>query len=561
MPCRPANNDRWKGRKRSPQFFGALLATLTLQAAGAAHADYVGSATNRIFLDPDAISDLLDGYDDGDELAYIMETTPADTGSINGHAAWQTLYVPDGVEVIGVEFVKSVGTSYVAIPASDTDQTYDGWGIRGSKSYLPSSGVTQLRNGYVNEIQQDTGIFFSNDATTHTTTTPIGPALAPTGVASSDIYNQWDYNQTLVFGIKTNLSLNGGKGNAPIISVNSGTTWTGIGSPVAGPDTYYTNDYDPSCNGAATCTGTVAACSFAADVQCVGPWNRIAYANSKLGGSGAVAPATAIGSILLTSVATGGGVTVSGGSPLPSDTNAVRWVHGQRTLGDIELSRVRFRITDVTDFLASFTDDTFCLESTGGDTSDIAAKDMPWRYYEPVHKCYEDLGGPSTDGIILKQFTHVDGAPSGGSFLNTGDVVGFAVTFTNTSGATLTNVTLTDTRDTTNLTLIEPGNVLCPYANYNGNLPGPNYTAASITSSSGVSASWAAVPSLAAGESFTVHLCGVLGAVAEGDVVSNTGDITYTRPNLTIGTQSSTASGTAGYGRVAGSVFFDPDND
>ena len=94
-------------------------------------------------------------------------------------------------------------------------------------------------------------------------------------------------------------------------------------------------------------------------------------------------------------------------------------------------------------------------------------------------------------------------------------MVGFEVSFTNTSGATLTNVVLTDTRVTANLTLIEPGNALCPYANYNGNLPGPNYTAASITGSSGVTATWASVPSLASGASFTVHVCATVGAVAD----------------------------------------------
>src|SRR5690242_10234820 len=64
----------------------AFATALVLLSAGAARADYVGSLTNRLFLDPDNMSSVLNGYQNGDEFAYIMETSPADTGSTNGNA-------------------------------------------------------------------------------------------------------------------------------------------------------------------------------------------------------------------------------------------------------------------------------------------------------------------------------------------------------------------------------------------------------------------------------------------------------------------------------------------
>ena len=65
----------------------------------AAWGDYVGTLTNRIFFDPEGIADILNGYDVGDEISFIFETTPAPTGD-RGIAAWSTVYIPPGVEVI-----------------------------------------------------------------------------------------------------------------------------------------------------------------------------------------------------------------------------------------------------------------------------------------------------------------------------------------------------------------------------------------------------------------------------------------------------------------------------
>lgn len=460
---------------------GLLAVASYLAIATDGWADYTGSLTNRIFLDPATIPAIIDGYQNGDEVAYILETPPRDTGSTNGVAAWMTLYVPAGVEVIGASFVvQAIDGSWVDIPAEDGDTTYLDCGTRNCNRFDFTSGAFRIDDGGIHEVNHDSGIFYSTDSRTANNVTEILPAVTPTGPQTKPavVFNQWDYDQVKAFGMNKlggvntpALSGNSGRGNTPVFSTDSGATWTGVGSMVAGPDTYFTNDYNPGCN---------VSTDFNADILCVGPWNRIAYPNSKLANTSPVAPSTvAAGSSGNISVATGGGVTLSSASPLPAGTNAVRWVHGKRVLGDIEYGRVAFRITDVAAFLASFLDDTFCLDSTGGDTSNIAGKDSPWRYYEPEHLC----GGPVDTGVLLKQIIYVNGDPSAGAFMSAGDIISWDITFTNTAGGILTSVMLEDTPDS-NVTLVEPGaEAGCFYGSYDGDIPGPAYNVGSITGS------------------------------------------------------------------------------
>ena len=66
-----------------------------------AKADYLATKINRLFLDPDSISVVSDGYQNGDIVKFIVETTPdIASGSLEGHAAWMTVYVPAGVQVL-----------------------------------------------------------------------------------------------------------------------------------------------------------------------------------------------------------------------------------------------------------------------------------------------------------------------------------------------------------------------------------------------------------------------------------------------------------------------------
>jgi len=47
-------------------------------------ADYVGTDVNRIFIDPDSMSVVADGYQVGDEVSFIFETPPAYDGKRPG---------------------------------------------------------------------------------------------------------------------------------------------------------------------------------------------------------------------------------------------------------------------------------------------------------------------------------------------------------------------------------------------------------------------------------------------------------------------------------------------
>ncbi|TDI38813.1 MAG: DUF11 domain-containing protein [Acidobacteria bacterium] len=541
-------------RARLPQraVLWALVASVGVAIVGRVWADYVGSLANRIFVDPASLSVIADGYDDGDVVSFILETTPADTGSLSGHAAWMTVYVPPGVEVVGAEYVQPLGDgTYATVGAEDTDDTYDGWGVRGSVGYTPSTGTTRLGEGFVNEVQQDTGIFYSTNsatallATALTGLTPTGPQTKP-----AVVWNNWDYAQLDAFGTAAALSGNGGNGNTPVVSTDSGATWAGVGSMVAGPDTYYKNHYDPACDGTST--------NFEDDVTCVGPWQRVATLNAKIGGSGVVAPATAAGSVQNTSVATSAGYSLSTTNALPATTNAVRYVHGARRLGELETARITFRITDATAFIAAL-NAKFCLDSTGGDTSDIAGKDNPWRYYEPAHQCTL----LSANANLLKQILYVNGQGSGGGSLSVGDIIGYQIKYTNTSGNPLTNVTLTDTPDdTTRLKLVvdpsdgsDPATANCPYSSYNGTPSGPAYD---LGASSSTKAVWVPVPSVAAGASFTVYLCAEVISGAEGNRVDNTASVTHTLPSSSTETLTSTAGGTIS-AKIAGHVYADVD--
>ena len=529
-----------------------LVAAVGVGVVGRVWADYVGSLTNRVFVDPGSLSVIADGYQNGDVLTLILETTPADTGSDSGHAAWMTFYVPAGVEVVGAEFIQPLSDgSYAPVGAQDTDATYDGFGVRGAVGYVPAAGSTRLGEGFVNEVQQDTGIFYSTDSLTALLATPLTD-LTPTGPQTKPavVWNLWDHRQLDAFGTGNALSGNGGKGNTPVVSTDSGATWAGVGSMVAGPDTYYTNDYNPDCSGSA---------NFEDDVTCVGPWQRIATVNAKIGASGAVTPATTQGAIQNTSVATSAGYSLSTSSPLPAGTNSVRYVHGARRLGELETASITFRITDAAAFIASMSDDTLCLDSTGGDTSDVAGKDNPWRYYEPAHQC----SIMNANANLLKQSVYVNGQGGIGGSLAVGDVIGYQITYTNTSPNPLTNVMLTDTPDdTSRLRLVvdptdagDPATANCPYSSYDGTLSGPAYD---LGSSSTTQAVWQTVPSVAPGATFTVFLCAEVIGGGKGDRIENTASVTYTLPDLSTETLTSTAGGTIA-ALISGHVYADND--
>ena len=520
-------------------------------------ADYVGTAVNRILLDPASLPVAVDGFQVNDEISYILETTPSDTGSTVGTGAWATAYMPDGVVVVNAELVIPSGGGYINIPAKDVGLMAEDCGARGCDRWTEIAG--SLDHAPLGPGQQDTGIFYSIDPRTVQLATAL--IAEPSGSGDQNIWNQWDYDQVLAFGAKTGALLgNGGQGDTALVSTDSGVTWKGTGSPVAGPETFYTNDYNPDCDGSST--------DLYDDAQCVGPWQRIKYDNAKisaLAGGVALAPATtAINILVNNAVLTSAGHEFAVDGALPAATNAVRFVHGVRRLGDIEYARVTFKIVDAAAFAQSvFVDQDFCLDGTGSDTdkpgknpgdTPRGAQDNIFRYYEGnPHSCYNG----SSDANFAKLGRFVNGVPSVGANLAPGDIISYELVFTNTSADSLYDITFTDTA-TLNLDLIAPGDPECAYGSYNSIPIGAIFDEASLPGA----ADWSAFPLLAAGDSVSVFVCARAAAgLTLGEQVKNTSGATYRllpldspEPEListTLGTVSS---------QLAGAIYSDRDS-
>ena len=565
----------------------ATTLVLGLASTTALRADYLPTDSIRVFVDPASLSEIADGIDNGDVITFIGEVTPRlkDADKPDGVATWMTFYPPAGVEVVGAAIVDQAGSSYVPINAKDIGPTYEDCGSKGCN--YPTSGNTQ--NGGVHEGQGDTGIFFSTDsATDHDNalditgtgiTAPFGECN-PTGPddKTTGPFNLWDYWQVCAFGTGSALSNGGGDANTAVVTQDGGSTWVGTGSIVAGNDSYYTNEFDPTCDGSDNSTDT-----FPADLLCSGPWQRIEYPNDKIGGALAVAPRNTSGGHD-GSNSTGFAVSATGGhalsalNPLSSSTNAVRYVMGERHLGDIELGSITFRITDAAAFETSVENDEFCMMSTGGDTSTIAGRDTPWRYYEPEIHC-ADL---DADANLLKTITHVNGNSSNGLSVQQGDIIAYQIVFSNTSGnESITNIVLSDESLTTaspNLTLVEPGTAGCPYpddAAYNGSFSGGSsgayYKDDSATTGSDI-AIWDAtfnntgsgeVFSLAVGESVTVNVCAEVTSITAGQLVQNEARVDYSIGGASCGVSpclTSIASSTKGRS-LSGHVYLDQDDN
>ncbi|NNM13817.1 MAG: hypothetical protein HKO58_05805, partial [Gammaproteobacteria bacterium] len=535
-----------------------------------AYTDYVGTLTNRIFLDPESIPVVSDGYQVGDVISYIAESTPdPGSGSTVGAGAWNTLYIPPGVEVVGTEIVGPDGDgTYSAIAAPQVAPIKNGCGGRGCA--FPITGTIQ--NGRLNENQQDSGIFYSTNPRTQLLSAPL--EVQPTGVGNQEAWNLWDAQQVRAYGGQAQLtaggpvngaiSANGGKGNTPVVDIDltgPGTVFAGTGSPVAGPETYFTNDYNP------VCTDLLDDNVFEdVDLLCQGPWQRIAYMGDTIGGSGPVTPVVIDGvpPNVNTSVATSLGVSVSEFSPLPSNTNAVRYVLGKRIVGQLETVRITFRITDPAAFTNSLMLSSFCYDATGGDTdkdgvNGRGAQDNIWRYYEGNnHFCFSG----TVDVNAFKTLATVDGQPSSGT-ADANSILGYQLKFTNTGTMPLYDINITDTPTTPNdLALIAEGaSALCPYANYDGDAGAGNNlpTLASVTPTL---ATWNELAVLGQGETVTLHVCAQVDNGAKfGDILRNQMSATYAtsdggtpEPALTSVSQIVVST------LISGTVFLDNDS-
>ena len=599
---------------------GVLAAgTLLLGQARLAFADYLGTSPAQVVVDPKDIAAVLaDGLQTGDQFRLIGAVTPGNTGSNSAQSGWNTFYTIPGMRVTRVEIVDNAGGgNYVTIPAKDTDAAYNGWGSRGNKNYTAATadGQVRLDDGFINQVQQDSGIFYSTDPRTKyvpgasappapgtppsygTVNVTGGLQILPKPVA---VHNIWDRDQASAFGATTALSGNGGTGDTPLITLNNGALWRGTGSPVAGPQTYYTNDYNPNCGKAGTDSEnpnnvfpydyttpgnpatktdssrpaqtfvpltvgvngvTAAEKTLLEGFQCIGPWRRIVYQGSKIGGPATPpTPATATGAILntatpVTAANKGDNILADFGGFLPAATNAIRFVTGARRVGDVEYFAVTIRITDVNQFLANA--QNMCVMSLGSDTADLSAKDNNWRYYEPIF--LQGRGSSqycidlSANGNLSKQATHVNNVSSSAQAISVNDVVSYTIKFTNTTAQTINGLVLTDLVGpgiiigNGNLDLVNSANAGCAYkpggagghTGYNatfslgsaatgGTLASPADTAAGFPAGFNGPATWNSVNNLAPGESVTVYMCSKAAQGTQGDLLENESQASYT---------------------------------
>ncbi len=358
------------------------------------------------------------GLRTGDVIHFVMESATVPNGATIGSGAYLTLSVPEGMEVVGAAVIASGTSPFEPIPPRRAGAMPDGWGGRGQ------SGD---HTGSLAQLYSDVGIFYSTDPLTlrdaagFPVSASAGGGIADLiGAASELVYTPWDEAMTRTYGE--------GDGEVPDLGGQGHTPW-GYGSPVAGPETYYQNDYRwdltydlPFPNG---------------DPAAVGPWRRVRYGGSEIGqGPEAVDDGSEV--VTRVGVPTSLGAELSVDSPLPAGTNAVRFSLGQRTAGELEAVRISLRVAD--EGLAL--DGNGCVEVFGtvfgGDAAgDQDGKDNPWRY------------------TALKEAS----ANSCVHLKKTGDVslaedltpIGYTIEYANLMGADLDGVVVTDLIDTDNV--------------------------------------------------------------------------------------------------------------
>jgi large repetitive protein len=440
-----------------------------------ADAHSVGQVQTTKFFAPETIQLLENrisngqpaGFVVGDILTYIIQFTPVANNANIGVAGYVTDYIPPGVEVVGADIVTLSGVDvngadiYSPIAPQLPGGIDLGWGNQGANTYLAPFDSTATYditgrchaltlmnncNGRLTELHADTGIFFSTDPRT-----AVYPALPqriaqgtngykiqPTaagqlnpiiGQPQATTHNLWDADQTNAFGSKqadidnltqpksSAIDLTNGKGRGPA-PYNAG-------SPVAGPQTGYTQD----------------------NTAGIGPWRRIYYPGSRIGDP-TTGPATAA---LVSTTALGGlptnlGVTLSTSNPLPAGTNAVRWAVGRLVVGQNSYVRIRLRITQPVPAGGLVNSS----EVFGGDAGDGAAggynndgQDNPWRYHVPSV-------ADNNSNLYVKKIACVYSptastcTPLSGAYHPGATTITYQITYLNSGNVAQTNVALSD---------------------------------------------------------------------------------------------------------------------
>ena len=510
----------------------------------------VGQVQTTKFLSPQTVQVLQNriaagqpgGFQVGDVMTYIIQFTPVRNGANTGVAGYITDYIPPGTEVVGASFVqKDSGGNFVSIAPSLPGGIDSGWGNRGQKTFLATSAFgtnaydptgrcaasvpafTNDCNARLTELHADTGIFYSTDART-----AVFPALptrvqqsvngyniAPTaagqlnpiiGQAQATTHNLWDANQTNAFG-STQANINGlaAPKSAALSAGNAGTGATPYfaGSVVAGPQTGYQLDN----------TGTV------------GPWQRIAYAGSRVGDP-STGPAIAAD---LSFTAIGGlptalGVMLSTAAPLPTATNAVRWAAGKLQVGEIKYVSISLRLTAPVP-AAGVQNQS---EVFGGDAGDADnGQDNVWRYHVP------SVADSNSNLYIYKTPCQYDPAavtcvPLAGSAYAANTTVTYQISYLNTGAQAQTNVVLRDILpcQTGNGSQLKVGSVSGPLASLLP-LPLPFLRTTNVagncnaTPPTGYTLTFPTITSLAAGDGGSLVINIPNSASTLGDVVSN----------------------------------------
>ena len=267
----------------------------------------------------------------GDVIELEFAGTPLafDTGA-DAAGAWLTAYVPDGLLVVGTEIVWTTASGAPAHgPPSAAGAHADGYGAL-LPTYLGPWAVRadpecELAGascaGRHNDAYADTGVFFSNAPETSVSAPiPVSPAdaaaaLRATGLPDSTVRNAWDAAQFSAFGEEPD-------GASSAASSEVAALPFGAGSPVAGAQ-----------------SGLVLDASFT-----TGPWQRIRTVGATIA-TPALASAPG-GGTTGSAASTELGVELDELSPLPADTNAVRFAFGQIRAGDPVRARLRVQLVE-----------------------------------------------------------------------------------------------------------------------------------------------------------------------------------------------------------------------
>ncbi|HOC70872.1 MAG TPA: SdrD B-like domain-containing protein, partial [Candidatus Hydrogenedentes bacterium] len=227
----------------------------------------------------------------------------------------------------------------------------------------------------------------------------------------------WDASQLIGFGLSSPHGAAtdpNGRGNAP---------W-GTANVVAGPQSGYAWDFNLMDWVNAGFPG-YSSSGLQNTLDQVGPWNRIQYPGSQvsLDQAGLISAVLGYAGVDASNL----GYDLSAGSPLPTNTTAVRFSFGMLELGRTEVGRVYVKV------LKDFTTCPFPIhgDAFGGDAGgEQGGKDHLWRYYDPTDTPLDLCGG------LQKHFSK--------SLVLPGETVGVTLTYFNGSYLPAINMVVTD---------------------------------------------------------------------------------------------------------------------